>query len=839
MAAVDVQHVCVVGTGTAGLVAIKALREYGIEVTAFEKSNSWGGIWRYKAEKCEGVGTVMKSTILNTSKEFISFSDFPTRREHANFMRNRDVLEFLEEYAAKFDLVQSIQFETEVLKVYRASDYETTGRWVVETKRAGHTETQTFDAVLVCTGHHVYPMIPTFPGIDKFQGTITHSHDYKTAKPFEDRRVLVVGLGNSGGDILCEVGKAAAKTYGSSRHGTWVTQRVVGRGYPRDILMRTRYNEWKMRMMPGWLRKWKTIGAYNERLDHKLYGLQPTEGPGESPVLLADDLPLFLASGWVELRVGIRSFTENGVYYEDGRFDEVDDVIFCTGYDFDFNFIEEGRTVPVSDNQTRLWRRIFPPDHQFNTLAFIGVVDPLGPTITCSEAQARVVAHFWAKRLDLPSKAEMQAEIDRDKAATKARFKCSDRRASLQIDHIWYFDQLAGMIGAKPDLSFDVFLRDPKLALALYLGPVTAHHYRLNGPNAWNGARKQILGTYDRVHYGMNTRGRVEMAKEFSEESPTVYPHLLPILLRDTLQIPLTVACLLLIALGVFNVSRVDHGPARRLPTDSDKTLIILITPTYKRITRMADLLRCAQSLMLVDNIFWVVVEDGQRLSTQVLYDRHAVVYFMDDDNAYDHRLFNKYVRNVKTIGVWAVGLVGDSLVEAPHVEEGVITKWNAFYYPSREYAVDMAGFAVALPLIISSGARIPRQCPGKVPETCLLRQMGVPKEKAEVFGWMDGQRDVLVWHVKAVERVPRGINSHGYEVETLNAREWQEHRNYWKKPVKPATNGTKPAPPKPKTTPQLPPPSTNATILKTNDVRDYEPIPSTVKTNLKPSKKP
>lgn len=54
-------------------------------------------------------------------------------------------------------------------------------------------------------------------------------------------------------------------------------------------------------------------------------------------------------------------------------------------------------------------------------------------------------------------------------------------------------------------------------------------------------------------------------------------------------------------------------------------------------------------------------------------YKRNAVVYFADDDNSYDIRLFDRYIRHVKTIGVWAVGLAGGALVEAPHVENGTI----------------------------------------------------------------------------------------------------------------------------------------------------------------------
>jgi hypothetical protein len=82
---------------------------------------------------------------------------------------------------------------------------------------------------------------------------------------------------------------------------------------------------------------------------------------------------------------------------------------------------------------------------------------------------------------------------------------------------------------------------------------------------------------------------------------------------------------------------------------------------------------------------------------------KNSVVYFADDDNAYDIRLFNDYVRSVKTIGIWAVGLSGGSKVESPYVEDGKIVKWEAVYRPDRAFAVDMAGFAINLNVIVKS----------------------------------------------------------------------------------------------------------------------------------------
>lgn len=65
--------------------------------------------------------------------------------------------------------------------------------------------TEVFDAVLVCSGHHGTKHIPKLPGLNEFKGQILHSHDYRRPGDVTGKRVLVVGLGNSGGDIASEL----------------------------------------------------------------------------------------------------------------------------------------------------------------------------------------------------------------------------------------------------------------------------------------------------------------------------------------------------------------------------------------------------------------------------------------------------------------------------------------------------------------------------------------------------------------------------------------------------------------------------------------------------------
>uniref|UniRef100_A0A1I7SVH9 Galactosylgalactosylxylosylprotein 3-beta-glucuronosyltransferase n=1 Tax=Bursaphelenchus xylophilus TaxID=6326 RepID=A0A1I7SVH9_BURXY len=178
--------------------------------------------------------------------------------------------------------------------------------------------------------------------------------------------------------------------------------------------------------------------------------------------------------------------------------------------------------------------------------------------------------------------------------------------------------------------------------------------------------------------------------------------------------------------------------------TPADNKTIIVITPTKQRPERLADLTMLAQTLKQVGNLYWVVVEDADKTADLVSdllartginhtylattnhglpcrgwaqrnlaldylrqnkdkFNEKDVIYFADDDNGYDLRLFDQYIRKVDVMGVWAVGIPGNALVEAPKVENGKVVGWHSAYLPDREFATDMAGFALNFGLVVST----------------------------------------------------------------------------------------------------------------------------------------
>lgn len=89
-----------------------------------------------------------------------------------------------------------------LFKVVKANDYTSSGKWVVHTSDG---KLDTFDCIMLCTGHFADPYIPPKIGIDNFKGSVYHSQMYKNWKGFENKKVLLIGISNSSLDIACEL----------------------------------------------------------------------------------------------------------------------------------------------------------------------------------------------------------------------------------------------------------------------------------------------------------------------------------------------------------------------------------------------------------------------------------------------------------------------------------------------------------------------------------------------------------------------------------------------------------------------------------------------------------
>ena len=143
-----------------------------------------------------------------------------------------------------------------------------------------------------------------------------------------------------------------------------------------------------------------------------------------------------------------------------------------------------------------------------------------------------------------------------------------------------------------------------------------------------------------------------------------------------------------------------------------------------------------------------------------------ALVYLADDDNTYDERLFQEFVkvgRDGEIMGVLPVGLVGGGKWEGPICGDGLVKGYHSLYKPSRTFALDMAGFAFTVQALVDSKAKFSQDWRPGTLETMFAQQVAGgkdgplrgswPSQKAEIKKRVkplgDNCKKVYVWHTK------------------------------------------------------------------------------------------
>ncbi len=146
------------------------------------------------------------------------------------FYTHRQYREYLGAYAERFGLRQHITFGAVVEEVRKGED----GRWSVTVATNGARQTSVFDAVAVCSGPFQAPDTTSVPDIDKFAGEVVHSSTYRNNARFAGKRVLIVGLAESGADIAREVSDVASASTLSIRSYSFLIPRMHNAEYATD-----------------------------------------------------------------------------------------------------------------------------------------------------------------------------------------------------------------------------------------------------------------------------------------------------------------------------------------------------------------------------------------------------------------------------------------------------------------------------------------------------------------------------------------------------------------------------------------------------------------------------
>ncbi|KAI8521748.1 hypothetical protein Bbelb_015020 [Branchiostoma belcheri] len=541
---VNAKKVCVIGAGVSGLSAVKSCLEEGLQPTCYEQHDDLGGIWRYSEDPRPNQGAAMfKSVVANISKSMLCYSDFPFPEDAPMYPTHDRVLQYLRDYAEHFNLlpyiskvVRSLPLVGEVglawVPSYLYAGAPTLAsqgvKRVWEPRHTSRMHHETFDAVILSNGSaFARPVNPDVPGYETFKGAKLHSSQYRTNKPFEGKKVLIVAVntgwlfqkaacksiafmlaeaghresqkpwsGNTAFDLAVDVCRVATQVDLALLKGTWVVPRLHKKGTPLDEhAFRRVYSDIPLSWLNDMLK-----GFSNNRFDNDKYGVAGTAQPITQTVLtINDDIGLCLASRKVAIKPQLVELSASSARFADGTtVDDVDAVIFATGYALRCSFLDHELEADI--RKLDLYKLVFPTRLKHNTLALVGAGQSNGPLFPLMELQSRWAAAVFKGVHKLPDGNKMQEHTDAYKDMMLAIFG----RLKPSTNNVVYRDDLAAEIGVKPNI-LRLFLKDPALAYMYYFGPAYPFHHRLVGPNSWTGAVAAAKHAYYNTFSGVGS----------------------------------------------------------------------------------------------------------------------------------------------------------------------------------------------------------------------------------------------------------------------------------------------------------------------------------------------
>ncbi len=390
----NTDKVCIIGAGSSGLAAARTFSERRIPFDCLEREGDIGGLWN----EATNTGVVYDTTYLVSSRKYTGFEDYPIPDEYPTYPSHRETLAYLRAYAMNFGILDRIELNATVEHAERVKE-----GWRV--KVAGEARPRFYRALVIANGHHHVPRTPKMPGT--FTGEILHSRDYRSVKQLADKRVVVVGSGNSGCDIVVDATSVARKIYLSMRRGTYFVPKFMF-GRPMDGII----NFCEKFPMPRGLRNrlythWhRLMVGNNER-----YGLpEPEHRIMDTHPTMTTVLPQLAGHGRIGVKPDITEFAGKKVRFSDGSEVEADLVVFATGYEIAIPFLDNSLLFGP-DKQPLFYLNVFHPE--LDDLFAVGLIQANGSIWRLADDQSKLVASYLIAMAERHERAEWFKELKR------------------------------------------------------------------------------------------------------------------------------------------------------------------------------------------------------------------------------------------------------------------------------------------------------------------------------------------------------------------------------------------------------------------------------------------
>ncbi|MCB2166435.1 MAG: NAD(P)/FAD-dependent oxidoreductase [Deltaproteobacteria bacterium] len=375
-------HYAIIGAGPAGLAVARNLDKLGIPFIGFEAGSTVGGLWNIDNPR----STMYRSAHLISSKRMTEFKEFPMDDRVADYPHHTEVYRYFKAFAERFDLNARYEFDTDVTAVAPIDGSPDKG-WRVTTrsrKNGSSTDrTRPFKGVVIANGTLSEPNQPRFRGT--FSGRLMHAAEYKHPDVFEDRRVLIVGAGNSGCDIVVDAVHRARFVGLSVRRGYhFVPKYVFGR--PADTVggriklpfaLKQRLDKVLLKCFTGDPQRFGF-----PKPDHDLYESHP----------IVNSLVLHhIGHGDITLFKDIARLDGDEVVFRDGTRQAFDLILTATGYKLHYPFIDK-RYLNWQGAAPHFYLNAFHPE--YDNLFIAGLVEAAGLGWEGRNEQAELIARF-------------------------------------------------------------------------------------------------------------------------------------------------------------------------------------------------------------------------------------------------------------------------------------------------------------------------------------------------------------------------------------------------------------------------------------------------------------
>ncbi|MFW2386972.1 MAG: flavin-containing monooxygenase [Polyangiales bacterium] len=419
-------HYCVIGAGPAGLLAARSLKHAGIPYEQFDKNDDVGGIWDIQNDW----SPMYETAHFISSKTVSNLPGFDMPADYPDYPNHRQILAYIRDFADAYDLYPSIRFETPIDRVEPEDGGK---RWLVT---FGNGETRRYRGLFLCSGNTWDPSIPEYPG--EFTGETMHSVRYRVPEEFSGKRVLVVGGGNSGCDIACDAALYADAAFISLRRGYHFIPKYFF-GIPTDLFAsKVSLPRFVERRVFELLLK-MTVGD----LTH--FGLPKPDHPVmASHPIMNTQLLHYLGHGDLSYRPDIARFEGKRVFFEDGSSEDIDLIVFATGYKV---------TYPYMDRNLFDWISKYPDlylsslHRDFDNVCCLGLHQTDGGAYDFFTLQADMMCNFILDQERRPDKAAEFHELkrnDRPNLSGGIRYVDSARHATYVKKSVFksYSDKL-------------------------------------------------------------------------------------------------------------------------------------------------------------------------------------------------------------------------------------------------------------------------------------------------------------------------------------------------------------------------------------------------------------